>query len=222
MSAASAAVIRSTPEALTHPPPETPMDGNRNHTLTILFVASLVLGLFLAVQQWMAPEEPETAPVAESANRSRGETSPPQEHEELTGTDEEEKEGESGSPNHGTAERAPERLFTIKTPELVLALSDHTAAIHSAKITGERYKDDGEFHDMVTTNADLFPELPLELPGVNLPDKIQWKGEQISDRAVRFSWTGHGFTVVRRIEAGTGPYQIWSTIRIHNNGETTR
>jgi len=40
--------------------------------------------------------------------------------------------------------------------------------------------------------------------------------EQVSPRAVRFRWRGDGVEIERKLEAGRGPYQLWSTVRIVN------
>jgi YidC/Oxa1 family membrane protein insertase len=64
--------------------------------------------------------------------------------------------------------------------------------------------------------------LRISIPGVELPNDIVWELTQENERSVTLRWEGDGVEVRRRLEAGTGPYQIWQTVLVRNRGERTR
>ncbi|MBZ0120322.1 MAG: membrane protein insertase YidC, partial [Sandaracinaceae bacterium] len=69
---------------------------------------------------------------------------------------------------------------------------------------------------VVSTWSERYAPLRITVPGVEIPADAVWDLEQVSPTAVRLSWEGGGVRVTRKLEAGSGPYQIWSTVRVEN------
>jgi YidC/Oxa1 family membrane protein insertase len=114
--------------------------------------------------------------------------------------------------------QALRRTATIRTDELAVTVDNLGGGIAHAELLDERYSHGGRHLDLVTTTREEYQPLRLELPGVGIPADAVWEIEQESERSVRLRWEGNGLEVVRRFEAGTGPYQIWHTARVHNVG----
>jgi YidC/Oxa1 family membrane protein insertase len=55
-----------------------------------------------------------------------------------------------------------------------------------------------------------------------ITDDAVWKIERLSQRAVRLSFDGDGIRVDRKLEAGTGPYQLWITTTVANRRDRSR
>lgn len=115
--------------------------------------------------------------------------------------------------------------FTLNTQYVSAEVSNLNTGLVRLTVLNERFGQDGELHQMVTTDREEFLPLRISVGGVNIPEDALWQGEQVSPTEVRFSWSGNGFTVYRRlsvIDDAAHAYQIWSTVRIVNRGETTR
>jgi YidC/Oxa1 family membrane protein insertase len=131
--------------------------------------------------------------------------------------------GGDGQPAQHVQDRsARERLFTIETPELRAKLTNLNGAVRSLQILHPRYRENGSPHQMVTTDQEQYLPLALDPIGVRIPPDAVWEGRQLSPTSVSFTLRTGGFTIVRRIEAGRGPYQLWSTVRIRNDGAKAR
>jgi YidC/Oxa1 family membrane protein insertase len=91
------------------------------------------------------------------------------------------------------------------------------------RVKGERFRSpSGELHEMVSTEREQFLPLSLDLGGVNIPADAVWTLTQPEPNRVRFELEADGFTITRQWEAGSSPYQLWSTVSIRNNGRVTR
>lgn len=88
----------------------------------------------------------------------------------------------------------------------------------------DRFVEDGEPMDLVTTEErrDVWRPFRVELARLGLPDDLIWDLEQVSEREVRLSWEGQGLRVERTFTAGDGPYQLWSSTQVTNNGARAR
>lgn len=118
------------------------------------------------------------------------------------------------------ARSAQERVFTITTEHAEAVFSNLHTGLKSLRLTEERFLDDGQSHELVTTDKERFAPFRFAIDGIDIPADAVWEGEQLSPTAIRFTWVGDGgIRIVRRIEAGRGPYQLWSTLRIVN-GDT--
>jgi YidC/Oxa1 family membrane protein insertase len=73
--------------------------------------------------------------------------------------------------------------------------------------------------DIVTTdNSDFYP-LQLAIQGSSLARSQVWQSEQLDAHTTRFSTQAGPLALVRKLELGEGPYQIWSTLRLRNTGK---
>lgn len=121
------------------------------------------------------------------------------------------------------ARRALEQQVTIETESYVARLSNLNTGLTSFRIKDARFHtDDGENLELVTTDKERYYDFRLSLPGIPIPSDAVWEAEQLDERTVVFRWSGSGFSVARRVEAGGGPYQLWSTVRVRNDSGETR
>ena len=108
------------------------------------------------------------------------------------------------------------QVGSIETADFRATATNLRAAVSSFRLKGDRYQADGHPLDLVTTDREEYEPLGIEIGGLNIPSDAIWKMEQLSPTSLRFTWEGDGFQVVRKLEAGRGRYQIWSTITIAN------
>jgi len=128
---------------------------------------------------------------------------------------------------------------TLRTERYEATFDNLTGGLNSFRLLGDRFHiPSGEQEDLITTGRDasgaqdvrLEDYLPLRvsIPGVEFPPDIVWElseepaSTELPHGAVRLSWTGDGVEVVRRIEQGTAPYQLYQTVRVRNLGTTNR
>lgn len=127
----------------------------------------------------------------------------------------------SAAERRARAER--QRTVSIETSDYVATFSDLNTGLVSLRLKDERYETDrGRGYDIVTTDREEYFPYKFELDGVSIPDDAVWQAEQLSKTAVRFRYEGEGFAVTRKIEAGRGAYQLWSTVTVHNRGGEAR
>lgn len=111
----------------------------------------------------------------------------------------------------------------IETDHFIATFTNLNTAVTSMRVKGERFRGPtGDLHEMVSTELERYLPLNLELGGVNIPEGAVWTLTQPAPNLVRFELEADGFTITRQWEAGTSPYQLWSTVRIHNNGRVAR
>lgn len=115
-----------------------------------------------------------------------------------------------------------ERTMRIETPEYIATVTNLNAAVRHFHVKNPRYDDHGRHRDLVTTQLEEYLPLRAEYGGVNVPADAIWDMTQLSPTGVLFTYEGGGFRIERKLEAGRGPYQLWSTIRITNLGAATR
>ena len=108
------------------------------------------------------------------------------------------------------------RTATIRTPSYVATVSNLDAAVTRFELTGEKFRENGRPMNLVTTDREQYQPLRPDIGGVVIPPDAVWDMEQVSAREVRFRWSGDGVSIERKLEAGRGPYQLWSTVRIVN------
>lgn len=127
----------------------------------------------------------------------------------------------SASERRARAER--QETVRVETDELVATFSDLNTGLVSLRLKDERYRtDDGRGYDIVTTDREEYFPFRVELAGVTIPKDAVWEAEQLSPTSVRFRYEGETFAVRRTIEAGKGPYQLWSTVTVQNRGAKAR
>jgi len=185
---------------------------NPKRQLAFLAVLGLIAGGLYFADTFAGPTEatPETPSAADDEVA-------------LAETEEPEAAAEEPSSEELEAREEAEEVFTIETDRFVARLSNLNTGLVGFKLKSDRWTDDqGDPLDMVTTWKEHAYSFQIRPRGIDIPADAIWTGEQVDERTVRFRWEGDGFAVVRRIEAGDDPYQLWSTVRIVNQGEATR
>ncbi|HKU42011.1 MAG TPA: membrane protein insertase YidC, partial [Polyangiales bacterium] len=84
-----------------------------------------------------------------------------------------------------------------------------------------QFRYEGKPKDVVTTDKPRFYPLAPRVEGTNL-DSATWQLEQVSPREVRLHTEQDGLAITRKVEAGTGPYQVWITTTLRNTGTQPR
>ena len=120
------------------------------------------------------------------------------------------------------ARTASERTARIETNEYVATVTNLNASVRAFAIKDRHFYVGGQPRNIVTTQLEEYLPLRAEYGGIEIPRDATWDMQQLSPRAVLFTYEGGGFRVERKLEAGDGPYQLWSTIRITNLGERAR
>ncbi len=198
------------------------MDDRRS--LTTMLVVSLVFGAgYLAYSMYLAPNADEAAQLEQGEGDAATETE--SEGESATADEGDgEAEGEGPAQHVDPAERAAqERLYSITTEEFRAEVSNLNGGLTSMQLLLPRYAEkDGSHQEMVTTDKEQFYPLRAVLGGVHMPPDAVYHAEQVSPTKVLLTWHGRGFRVRRSLEAGEGPYEIWSTIQIENESAGPR
>lgn len=181
------------------------MDDNQRSLWTPLLLGLLLVGTYFLYEQTFGGA---TQPPAPATNRGGAATAV----------------GSQGLSDARRVARArAQHTFTLRTSELEATLTDRNAALTSLHLLGPKFRDaSGRPQNLVTTDREEFLPLALDLRGVRIPADATWHGEQLSPTAVRFTWEGDGFRVVRKVEATGGRYQLWSTVRVVNLGAGRR
>jgi YidC/Oxa1 family membrane protein insertase len=121
------------------------------------------------------------------------------------------------------ARAANERTVDITTDRFVATFTDRNTGLVAFRLEGERFEDgDGQPLEMVTTDREEYLPLRIEIEGVDIPADATWQAEQVSPTEVRFRYEGDDAVVTRTIKAGKSPYQLWSTVTVHNRGDAPR
>lgn len=186
------------------------MDANKR-SLTLVAIAGIVGVAYYFFAQYMAPEgDPEAAESAEVS-----EASSPEEATEPAGLTDDERQ-------------ALRQVATVRTDLYEAELQNIGGALRSFRLIGDdRFLEESEGgervpHDVVTTPADQFKPLRMDLGEIGIPEDAVWDLEQVSEREVRMTWEGEGVRVTRSFLAGEGPYQLWSTTRVVNEANFER
>jgi YidC/Oxa1 family membrane protein insertase len=165
----------------------------------------------------------EARPAAEKAAGKPGESKEAAKAEEKT-----------DAPTRAERRRkARERLTkqktaAIETDRYRAEVSDLNTGLLSFRIKGDRYRNEqNEPIDIVTTDKEPYFPLAMELLDAGtgetvLGDDPYWKVERLSRRALRLSLGADGIGVVRKLEAGEGPYQLWVTTTVANRTQEPR
>lgn len=198
------------------------MDDPKRQFTILLVIGVVVAGVYLAGEIFREEPAEGADGTDQSAQAADDGSSDPD-----GASDSAEEEAEAGpalTPEARLARAENETLYTVETDLFEAAYTDRTAALVRFTVRDPRFTDEhGQPMQLVTTDQEEFLPQSLEVRGVNLPPDATWRGESLPDeRAVRFTWEGNGFRVVRRIQAGEGPYQLWSTISVTSLSDATR
>lgn len=198
------------------------MDDPKRQFYILGAIAAVVAGVYMAGEIFGEP--PEERDAQQSASADEGEPEAPTPGSEgmpgIAGTPLTEP---SFDPSVRDSRVQQRRLYTIDTPLARASFSDHGGGLVSVELKNEQFKeDDGSLLDLVTTDKERYQPFRLEVSGADIPADAIWQGEQLSDTAIQLTWEGNGMRVRRRIEAGDGPYQLWSTVEVRNLGDEPR
>jgi YidC/Oxa1 family membrane protein insertase len=121
------------------------------------------------------------------------------------------------------ARAAAEVRATLETDDYVAEVSSLNTGFVSFRLKGERYHDDdGAPIDLVTVDREGFYPFRFELTGVRIPADAVFEVDQVSKTEVHFRYEGKGFVVTRKLEVGKSPFQLWSTVTVHNRDDAPR
>ncbi len=116
----------------------------------------------------------------------------------------------------------PSQFVTLEGDDFRATLTAQGAALVHYVLKDPRYERDGKAIDLVSTDKPTYLPLSLKLGGVELPDDAVWQAERLGPRVVRFTATAGDLTLVRKIEVGANPFQLWSTLRVRNDSASPR
>lgn len=103
----------------------------------------------------------------------------------------------------------------VQSDDFVATFDVDSAALSHFVFRDSRFERDGVPIDLVTTDKPAYLPLGLSVDGKLLTSGF--RGEALGPSAVRFMRKlDNGLVLVRKVEAGQGPYQLWSTLRIDN------
>lgn len=179
-------------------------DENRRSLLTMFLAAGAFLAIYFAYQNFFGA--------------GRGGTESSQWTDEATSAEEREQravEARRDAPER----RARQQNATITTPDMVVTIDNLGGGVSHVELVDPRYRQAERAMDLVTTEREEYRPLRIDLPGISIPGDAVWDIEQVSPTEVELRWQGRGVEVVRRLEAGQGPFQIWQTIRVQNVGD---
>lgn len=129
----------------------------------------------------------------------------------------------SGNAQTLAARIQSQRSASIETDDFVAEVTDLNGGLRKFVLKGERYQKRGAPVDIVSTDRPEYLPLAIQLKGWTADQSEEnWHMQQLSPRAVQLSRELDGLRVTRKIEAGSGPYQLWLTTRIENRDTRAR
>jgi YidC/Oxa1 family membrane protein insertase len=168
-----------------------------------------VAGLALAVPLLM-PSSPSPQPSA----------APAQAHAERAPADE--PSAARAEPAPPAASTAREQLASIETTDFVAQVSSLNGGLSSFKLKDPQFRQGDQPIDVVTTDKPAYYPLHTQIQGAALGQDPPWQIEQLSPRAVRLHVRADSLAIERKLEAGEGPYQMWVTTTLVNQGDKPR
>lgn len=121
-----------------------------------------------------------------------------------------------------TEAAAPERTYTLESDDFTVEVSNVNAGLLHVRLKGERYtQDDGSPIDVVTTDKPPYYPLAFQAEDLDL-EAARWQASQDRDDILTLTAETGDVRVVRELQAGKGPYQLWVTTRIVNRASKTR
>lgn len=201
------------------PEPQGQAPENRSSLTTILLITGAMMAVYYGYTYFFGhtPPPPPDSRVSE----------------ELTPEQVEARAHDALSAREARADRRT--TATIRTAQYEATIDNLGGGVSSFQLLGARFHRDGSDdlqEDLVTTGRgpDGQPDVALEeflpmrvtIPGVDIPADVVWEITQESETSVVLAWRGNGVEVLRRFEAGSGPYQLWQTVLVRNLGDASR
>ncbi|MDB4985913.1 MAG: Membrane protein insertase YidC [Myxococcaceae bacterium] len=110
----------------------------------------------------------------------------------------------------------PSKFVVLESPDFRATITSQTTGLVHYVFKDPRYERAGKQIDAVSTDKLAYLPLSLELDGIDVPANASWTSEQLSPTAARFTLQVGDVTLVRKLEVGRGPFQLWSTLTVHN------
>jgi len=131
----------------------------------------------------------------------------------------------STSTPRAKAAKAPpveEQTYNIETSQFSARVSNVSGGIKSFKLKEEQFEHEGHATDVVTTDKPAFYPLTFRVRGAELGENPVYRVEADGARSVRLQTEADDLAITRKLEAGSGPYQVWVTTSIANRGSAPR
>ncbi|HTU59937.1 MAG TPA: membrane protein insertase YidC, partial [Polyangiales bacterium] len=131
----------------------------------------------------------------------------------------------SASTPRAPAAKAPpvqEQTYNIETAQFSARVSNVSGGIKSFKLKDEQFEHEGHATDIVTTDKPTFYPLTFRVRGADLGENPVYRVEADGSRSVRLQTEADDLAIARKLEAGSGPYQVWITTSIANRGAAPR
>lgn len=200
------------------------MQGNSRLIYYLVITVVAVVAAF-----WLAPQ-PKAEPVPSKKNADKGSKSAEKKADEKTADKPKPKDEKTSAERRARAalRLRNQRTARIETDQFIATVSDLNAGFTSFKLKGDRYKNkNGTAIDVVTTDKEPYFPLGIQLDDVDkktsaIDRDAQWDIERLSKTRLRLQWRGEGLSIARKFEATGGPYQVWVTTNITNQGDQSR
>ncbi|MDD9934544.1 MAG: membrane protein insertase YidC [Myxococcales bacterium] len=124
------------------------------------------------------------------------------------------------SAGQAKARAALETRTKIETDHYVAQVSNLNGGLASLKLKGERFLRDGEPINLVTTDKERYYPFGIDVDAAADPGAV-YEVTPLPDGGLRLHGNVRELDVVRKMEPGKSPYQLWLTTRIVNPGETS-
>jgi YidC/Oxa1 family membrane protein insertase len=121
-----------------------------------------------------------------------------------------------------SAPSAPERTFTIETKEFNAQVSSLNAGIRRFTLKDPQFQLKTGPENVVTTEKPSYYPLTFRVIGAALPEFPAWEIQTLAPGVVRFHTVADSIAIERKLEAGSGPYQLWVTTTLQNQDLKTR
>ena len=209
------------------------MDERKNPPVWLMMLPLIGLAVLVAYQ-YLAPR-PERAPETETAAAAVAAPETPRKEQAAPAP---RGSGDSASPvatksPHGApatvsaadarARVDSETRYQLENDRFIASFTNLNTALASLKVKGERYHDeDGNPHELVTTDKEQYLPLAPEISGVTIPLDAVWSVASTSKDELRFTWVGDGVSITRTWSLAEPPYQLLSSLEVRNDGASSR
>lgn len=117
----------------------------------------------------------------------------------------------------------PSETIVLESADFRAVLSASGGGLAHYELKEDRFiNEDGRGIELVTTDKPAYLPFRTVIEGLKLPADAEWRAEQLTPRSARFTVEAGGLKLVRKLEVGDGPYQLWSTLQVENLGKDSR
>ena len=195
------------------------MDDRKQPPIALMVLPLVALGAMLAFQYLAPPKAQTEEPAAEQTAQQAPEPTQDATAEDTTA----EATPARLSPTESRSRTESQKLYRLENDRFAAAFTDLNTAMVSLQVKGERYLDkEGNPFELVTTDKEAYLPLSPSFSGVTVPPNARWEVVESSRERLRFQWTGDGVSITRTWELAEPPYQLRSSIEVHNNDPNAR